>query len=199
MWPTITAVPGSCASSRYGTRSSFISSASGGVDHAALVRVTGRVAVAGEVLEHRRDSGFEQPPRVGARVLGDLLRVGAEGAVADHGVVVLVGDVDDGREVDGDAQVLHRLAALEGDVVDVLQASPSGRARAPTACTPMRLFSRETRPPSSSVLTASGSGPADGGDLLERIAQHRQVGPAADHDAADVVAWPRPRGRRRRP
>ena len=52
---------------------------------------------------------------------------------------------------------------------------------------PIRLDSRETRPPSSSTLTASGSGPADAAMSASGAPHHRQVGPAADHDAADVV------------
>ncbi len=53
---------------------------------------------------------------------------------------------------------------------------------------PISSASRDTRPPSSSTLTASGSGPADAGDVGQRsVGQHRQVRPAADEDAADVV------------
>jgi hypothetical protein len=54
-------------------------------------------------------------------------------------------------------------------------------------CFPIRLDSRDTRPPSSSVLMASGSGPADattlasGAPIIDRSVQ------LPDHDAADVV------------
>ena len=53
---------------------------------------------------------------------------------------------------------------------------------------PISAASRDTRPPSSSTLTASGSGPAEAAMSVERpVGEHRQVGPAADHDAADVM------------
>ena len=55
-------------------------------------------------------------------------------------------------------------------------------------CSPMMGASRDTRPPSSSTLTASGSGPVEAAIVGQgAVLQHRQVGPAADHDAADVV------------
>ena len=42
------------------------------------VRVARPVAVAREVLEHRQHPGVTQPPRIGAGVLGDLRRIGAD-------------------------------------------------------------------------------------------------------------------------
>ena len=76
--------------------------------------------MAGEVLEHRQQAGVAQPLGVGARVLDDLRRIGAERAVADHLVVGFRRDVDDGCEVDRDAEAAHGLAALERDVVDLV-------------------------------------------------------------------------------
>ena len=155
-------------------------------DDAAGVRITRAVPVAGEVLEHRQQPGVPQPLRVGPGVVGDLRRIGAERTVADHGVVGRVGDVDDGREVDGNAQFVHLAAAVGGQVM-YLAGSSSGPAPWPTA--PSRSASqsrrpgrplRRRRPPAAARRWRSGpgrSGPEDG-----------QVGPAADEDAADVVS-----------
>ena len=44
----------------------------------------------------------------------------AEGPVADHRVVGGVGDVDDRCEIDSDAKVFHRAAALQRDVMHLL-------------------------------------------------------------------------------
>ena len=52
---------------------------------------------------------------------------------------------------------------------------------------PISDFNRDTRPPSSSTLTASGSGPALPSMSASGPSNERQVGPAADEDPADVV------------
>ena len=52
---------------------------------------------------------------------------------------------------------------------------------------PISPASRDTRPPSSSTLTATGSGPAARRCPPASLGEHRQVGPAADEDAADVL------------
>ena len=96
-----------------------------------------------------------------------------------------------GREVDGDAQASHLVAAVQRHAVDLVGGVVCASTRADGAV-PISLDSRDTRPPSSSTLTASGS--AGAGDIRPAaVRQHRQVGPAADEDAADVLvattAW----------
>jgi hypothetical protein len=86
-------------------------------DDATLVGVAGAVAVPREVLEHRQHTRVTQPLRIRAREVGHLGRIGSKRAIADHLVVGFRRDVGDRREVDRDAKVPHRLAALQRDVV----------------------------------------------------------------------------------
>ncbi len=144
--------------------------------------------MAGEVLEHRQQARVAQPAGVGARVVGDGRRVGAEGAIADHGVVRRVGDVGDRREVDGDAELSHRLPAREGDVVDLV-GRVAGRQY------PRRRLAADQpgQPGHSAALLVDAHGERQRarrrGDVGQRpVGEHREVRPAADEDAAGVVA-----------
>ncbi len=144
------------------------------------------MAVTGEVLEHRQDSGVAQPLGVRPRVLGDLGGIGTERAVADHLVVGFLGHVDDRREVDGDAQLLHRLPALERDVVDLLRGVGVGQHPR------RRLAADELRQPlHPAALLVDADRERQRADLCDvgdgAVGQHRQVRPAADEDPADVV------------
>ena len=142
------------------------------------------MAVAGEVLEHRQHARVAQA-RHRRRRTPSPPGVIAERPVADHIVVGLVGDVDDRREVDRDAQSAHRLAACKRDAYTSSGVSRRASTRG-DGCTPISDDSRDTRPPSSSTPTASGS--VRGGRWsAHRLTEHRQVGPAADEDAADVI------------
>ena len=74
-------------------------------DRQRQVRVDGRVAVAGEVLGAGDDTLRLRAADERRDVAGDQLRIGAERADADHGVVGVRVHVGDRREVQADAAV----------------------------------------------------------------------------------------------
>ena len=144
------------------------------------------MAVTGEMLEHRQQPGVAQASGVGAGVLGHLGRIRAERPVADHGVVGGVGDIDIGREIDGDAEATHPVAAVQRHAVDLVGGVHQGQ----------RLRRRrrsdqlgQPRHPATLFIDADRHRQCRAGTqvLDHAVRQHRQVGPAADEDAADVV------------
>ncbi len=75
MWPTMTATGAWVVSVRYGHEVVGLQIGQRRGDDAPVVGVARRVAVAGEVLEHRQQAGVAQPLGVGARELDDLRRI----------------------------------------------------------------------------------------------------------------------------
>ena len=181
---------GGCAASvRYGTRSDVLQVGERRCGDGAGMRIARAVPVPREVLEHRQQARLTQPARIGACIVGDHGRVGAEGPVTDHGVIRSVGDVDHRREVHREASTAHRLTTLQGDLVHLLgriglRQHPRRRLGADHRGQP--------RHPATLLVDAHGEGQRGRriGDVGQRsVGHHRQVGPAADHDAADMVSF----------
>ena len=187
MCPTITATGPWSTSVRYGTRSSFFSCLQRRRHDPPGVRVARPVPVPGKVLEHRQQAGIAQPARVGPGVGRHHVGIVAERPVPDHGVVGLVADIGDRREIDGDAELAsspRRAAWPARTPRPATRLPPATRA---DGAEPISAASRSTRPPSSSTLTANGNGPQVSDRSQRPVGKHRQVGPAADEDPADVV------------
>ncbi|CKR30768.1 Uncharacterised protein [Mycobacterium tuberculosis] len=152
-----------------------------------VVRITRATPVTGEMLEHRQHPGIAQTLRVRPGIRGDRSRIRAERPVPDHRVIRGVGDVDHRGEVDGDTQLSHLPAAVSSQVAHLLDGSGlcqfAGRRPRTADQRP-----QPGHPPAFLVDThrQRQRTPA-GNDLGQRAVKNRQVGVAADEDAADVV------------
>ena len=142
----------------------------------------------GEVLEHRQHPGVAQAASVRTRVVGDRGGVRTERPVTDDTRAVRgVGDIDDGREVDGDAQAAHLPAPVECDAIHLFGGTGLGQH---PGCGLGADETGEPRDPATLLVDADRQRQGTGcsGDVGQRaVGQHRQVGPAADHDAAHVL------------
>src|SRR5277367_6078089 len=118
------------------------------------------MTVSGEVLEHRQHTGVTKSLRVRAGVVRHHCGVRAERPVTDNRVVGCVGNVDDRREIDCDAVAAHLWPCSRANLYTASGDSDCARTRAGGA-DPISADNRCTRPPSSSTLTASPSGPAE--------------------------------------
>ena len=139
------------------------------------------------MLDDGRDPGVAQPLRVRACVGHHLVGIGGEGSIADHRVVRLTADVDDGGVVDGHTQILQPASPLERQLVGLVDGH---RLR----CLPRRGdLSEQIRDAGyAAALLVDGDhrrhrrGVDDLRDLSVR--QRRGVGPTPDEDAADLLA-----------
>ena len=142
--------------------------------------------MARKMLEDRQQAGVAESAGEGTGVGGHGGRVVGERPITDHGVGALVRNIDDGREVDGDAQTAHLTAPAQRQLVDLV----GGLGLRQCACRGRRPDQRrQAGDPAALLIDADRQGQCSNvGDIGEgAIGEHRQVGPAADHDAADAV------------